>query len=248
MPSNIQLFNMDCMEAMKQMPDKVFDLAITSPPYNANLRIRGNDYCSANYGSRIKYSNFTDDLPMEEYEEFLVQTIKELVRVTKKYVFFNIQMLSGNKPALFGSLGRVKNILKEVIIWDKVYTEPAISAGVLNSCFEFIFIFSQEDHIRREFDYVNFKRGTMDNILRISKKGKSIEGHKATMPKSIPFQILNNFAQPGDTILEPFLGIGTTAIACYDMGFDLVGYEIDKDYFDAAVKRLENHKKQITFL
>lgn len=244
----IELIHGDCMEYMAKMPDKAYDLAITSPPYNANLRIRGNEYCSANYGSRIKYSNFSDDLSMEEYEEFLVSIIKELVRVTKRYVFLNIQMLSGNKPALFGAIGRVKSILKEVIIWDKVYTEPAVSDGVLNSCFEFIFVFSQSDYIRREFDGVNFKRGTMDNILRVSKKGKSIEGHKAVMPKSIPFHILNNFAQPKDIILEPFLGSGTTAIVCHDMGYDLVGIEIDKEYYDAAVKRLDNHKTTKTIL
>lgn len=49
-------------------------------------------------------------------------------------------------------------------------------------------------------------------------------------------------------ILDTHLGSGSIAIACYDMGFDLTGYEIDKDYYEAAVKRLENHKKQLTFI
>lgn len=49
----------------------------------------------------------------------------------------------------------------------------------------------------------------------------------------------------GGRVIEPFLGSRTAAVACYDMGFDLVGYEIDKDYFEAAQKRIENHKKQL---
>lgn len=70
--------------------------------------------------------------------------------------------------------------------------------------------------------------------------------HPTQKPVKLYFWILNNYAKQGFKILDTHLGSGSIAIACYDMGFDLVGYEIDKDYFDAANKRLENHKKQLT--
>lgn len=72
--------------------------------------------------------------------------------------------------------------------------------------------------------------------------------HPTQKPEKLYAWTLNKYAKKGDKILDTHLGSGSIAIACYDMGFDLTGYEIDKDYYDAAVKRLENHKKQLTFV
>lgn len=76
-------------------------------------------------------------------------------------------------------------------------------------------------------------------------KGKE-RFHPTQKPEKLYAWVLRNYAEQGQRILDTHLGSGSIAIACYDMGYDLVGYEIDKDYYDAAVKRLENHKKQAT--
>lgn len=70
--------------------------------------------------------------------------------------------------------------------------------------------------------------------------------HPTQKPIKLYHWQLKNYAQDGFKVLDTHLGSGSIAIACYDMGFDLTGYEIDKDYFEAAKKRLENHKKQLT--
>ena len=72
--------------------------------------------------------------------------------------------------------------------------------------------------------------------------------HVTQKPIALYRWLLKNYAKEGNKILDTHLGSGSIAIACYDMGFDLTGYEIDKEYFDAAVKRLDNHKKQLTFI
>ena len=69
--------------------------------------------------------------------------------------------------------------------------------------------------------------------------------HPTQKPTQLYKWLLTNYAKDGDKILDTHLGSGSIAIACWDLGFDLVGYEIDKDYFDAAMKRLENHKAQL---
>ena len=70
--------------------------------------------------------------------------------------------------------------------------------------------------------------------------------HPTQKPVDLYKWILSKYAESGAKILDTHLGSGSIAIACWDMGFDLTAYEIDKEYFDAACKRLENHKRQLT--
>ena len=86
--------------------------------------------------------------------------------------------------------------------------------------------------------------GTVSKILKFRVNGSENRIHPTQKPVQIYKMILQNYAQEGDKILDTHLGSGSIAIACWDMGFDLTGYEIDKDYFEAAKARLERHKAQ----
>lgn len=65
--------------------------------------------------------------------------------------------------------------------------------------------------------------------------------HPTQKPVKLYRWLLHNYAKPGDRILDTHLGSGSSAIAAHDMGFDLVGCELDKDYYDSAVKRYNYH-------
>ena len=246
----IELLNIDCMEYMKTLPDKAFDLTITSPPYNMNLRVnsRGDGYCSRQIVKEIstKYKNYDDNLPMDEYKDFLVSVMKELVRVSE-VTFFNIQVITGNKPAFFSAVGEMSSEIKELIVWDKGAGQPAIQEGVMNSCFELILVLGGNP-ITRSFQNRKFKRGTVDNIFRIGKSSATGIDHKASFPIDIPNKILHVFAKDGDRIFDPFLGTGTTAISAHNGGFDFVGCEIDIDYYNAAKERFKNATAQTSLI
>lgn len=68
--------------------------------------------------------------------------------------------------------------------------------------------------------------------------------HPTQKPVALYKWLLTNYAKQGDRILDTHLGSGSIAIACHDYGFDLVGCELDKDYYEAAKKRIETHQKQ----
>lgn len=243
----IELLNIDCMEYMRTLPDKAFDLAITSPPYNMNLRVnaKGDGYCSRQIVKELstKYASYEDNLPMDEYKQFLISVMRELLRVSE-ITFFNVQMITGNKPALFSAIGEMAEKIKELIVWDKGFCQPAIGNGVMNSCFELIIVLGGNP-ITRAFSNANFERGRLDNVLRVGKSTATGIDHRAAFPIQLPQAILSNFARPNCRVFDPFLGTGTTAIAAHYGGFDFVGCELDKDYFNAAKTRVERETAQL---
>jgi site-specific DNA-methyltransferase (adenine-specific) len=232
----------DCLEVMKKLPDKCVDLTVTSPPYNINLRIRGNDYCKRSKGESgpcNKYNNFSDDMPIDDYYDFQKSVISEMLRVSK-LSFYIIQPVTGNKEALFRLIGEFSKDIKEIIVWDKKNAEPAIMSGVLNSEYEFIIVFDSENPRQRLFSQANFARGTLSNIFRFGKSTERIKGHKATFPIDMVKKIILNFSNENDTIIDPFLGSGTTAVACAQLKRNFIGIEISRDYCDIAEQRLKN--------
>ena len=117
-------------------------LTITSPPYNMNLRIRNGQYCSREIKKELttKYKNFSDNLPIDEYNSFHSKVLSELLRVSQ-LIFYNIQIVTGSKKSIFKMIGDYSGYLKDIVIWDKGKAEPSIQEGVLNRRTELILIF-----------------------------------------------------------------------------------------------------------
>ena len=72
--------------------------------------------------------------------------------------------------------------------------------------------------------------------------------HPNQKPVALYKWLLKNYAKPGDKILDTHMGSGSIAIACHDAGYDLTACEIDKDYYEAAMKRLEQHQRQLKLI
>jgi len=241
-----KIYNENCLETMARMPDSFIDLTVTSPPYNINLRIRGNEYCRRSKNERgpcNKYENFTDDLDIDDYYEFQEKVISEMLRISKQS-FYIIQLVTGNKEAVFKLLGRFCKEIKEFIIWDKKFAEPAIMDSVLNSEFEIIIVFDKETSRQRMFKNGNFDRGILSNILRIPKSEAGTEKHKATFPLKLPKTIIKYFSSEGQIMYDPFMGLGTTAIASIELKRNWIGSEISAEYCQLANKRIAPYLAQ----
>jgi site-specific DNA-methyltransferase (adenine-specific) len=236
------LYNGDCLEVMDRLiANKVkADLMFTSPPYNMNLRIRNGKYCSRQIVKEIttKYRSFSDNLPIDDYFKFNKDVIDRALSLSN-LVFYNVQFLTGNKPALFKLIGHFNLQLKEFIIWDKINSQPAIGDKVLNSQFEVLLVFSRDNAISRRFDNGNFDRGTLSNLWNIKRGKKVHKSHGATFPLALANKVIENFSQVGDVVIDPFMGTGTTGVACKQTGREFIGIELDKDYFEIASNRIQ---------
>jgi site-specific DNA-methyltransferase (adenine-specific)/modification methylase len=237
----INLMQGDCLEMMKTIESNSVDMVLTSPPYNMNLRIRGDKYCSRQIVKEIstKYHNFEDNLPMDDYFEFNRSVLTECLRVSD-LVFYNVQFLTGNKPALFKLIGEFNLKLKEVIIWDKVNAQPAIGRNVMNSQFEVLLVLQNSKPESRSFSSAQFSRGTLSNVWRVKREKKIHPSHGAVFPSSLAEKVIGNFSSIKSTVLDPFMGLGTTGVACQNLGRDFIGIELDEEYFKIAEKRISD--------
>lgn len=243
-----KIYNGDCLETMARMGEGSVGLVLTSPLYNIRLNYRSKDgeYKSRSDSTRNKYLDNDDCMDMMEYYGWLKERISEMIRITRNYVFFNIQLLTGNKLAIFKLLGDFAENIKEVIIWDKMSAEPSALDGVLNSEYEFLFVFSKTGTQVRQFQDFMFKRGSVSNLWRIQKeRNEFAEYHNAIMPSKLARRVVANFSNEGDLIYDPFMGSGTTAIACIKLGRNYIGSEISPKYCEIAEKRIKQELNQL---
>jgi len=234
-----KVYNESCLETLKRMKDGSVDAIITSPPYNMNLRIRNGKYCSRQIVKELstKYSNFDDNLPIDEYYELHLNILKELLRVSDM-VFYNIQIVTGSKRAIFKIIGELSDYLKDIVIWDKGHGQPAMAERVMNRRTELVLIFDKNNAISRQFDKCNFNRGTLDDLWLI-KRGKKVSSeHGAVFPEELVYTILNNFTNEGDVIYDPFMGTGSTAVVSKKLKRNYIGSEISNEYMKVINERL----------
>jgi len=93
---------------------------------------------------------------------------------------------------------------------------------------------------------VNICEIIWNGMIQHDMKNKEHRIHPTQKPVQLYKWLLKTYANEGDKILDTHLGSGSIAIACHDLGFDLTACELDTDYYNAAIKRIEDHKKQLT--
>jgi len=140
----------------------------------------------------------------------------ELNRVSKKQIIWGANY--------FGLIGGM-------IYWHKNVTMPTYSTGEL-AWVSWL----------NKLDFVNI---SWHGMIQHDMKNKETRIHPTQKPVALYKWLLDNYAKEGDKILDTHLGSGSIAIACHDYKFNLTACELDKEYFDKAMQRIENHKAQL---
>jgi len=201
-------------------------------------RIRNGEYTTREKAEDFskKYAHFGDDLSIDEYFEFHSNAIREMMRISG-LVFWNIQIVTGSKEAVFRMIGDFAREIKDVIVWDKGHGQPAMNPGVINRATELILAFEKNTTAGRTFAKYEFPRGEMEDIWRM-KRGKNTEDNGATFPLHLAQKVITGWSAQDDVILDPFMGTGTSLIAARNEGRKAVGIEISEEQCEFAVKGL----------
>jgi len=228
------IYNESNLVTMAKMPNDYVDYVLTSPPYNVGK----NGMVDA------KYNDYTDNL--DDYYENQKKLINELLRVTKKHVFYNVQMLANNKIDFLKLIGYFNDKIKDIIIWQKNGI-PHIEPGILNSAFEFIIIYSNDYPNKKKFYDANFK-GNFNNVIKTlnSHSNPFAKKHKAIMPLDIPRMLMQKFGKAKDIWYDPYMGTGTTSVAAIMEDRKFIGSEISREYCELIKDRLKPYLTQKT--
>lgn len=218
----------DSDSVAKLMNGEKAEISFTSPPYNA-----GTTPTEIKMGKTSKYANDSDNKTETEYLKLLIDFTNNTL-LFSDYSFVNIQSLSGNKTALIDFLYNMKEYYADTLIWQKQNAQPAMAENVLNSQFEYIHVFSHKAN--RAIGTKRF-RGTLSNVLDISKQNKNgVKEHNATFPIDFAAHFVQNFCE--NSVLDLFLGSGSTMVAAHQLNRKCYGMELDPKYCQVIVDRM----------
>jgi site-specific DNA-methyltransferase (adenine-specific) len=210
------------MEAMREMPDKAFELAIVDPPYGIGIgtmnyttsgAVRTPGRSAAKRRDYRRKSGW-DVMPTPEY-------FAELCRVSKNQIIWGGNYFSGMLPPS-----------KSFIVWDKRVND-AMSNDFADCEYAWCSV-----GVARMFRFV------WNGMIQGDMKNKEERFHPTQKPVKLYEWLLTHYAKPGDKILDTHVGSASSLVACHKLGYDFIGFEIDKDYWQAATDRLEAHRAQ----
>ena len=238
-----QIYNIDCLQGLKQIDDNSIDLIFTSPPYNFGMN----------------YSEYDDKKKWNEYFAWLNKVWIECKRVLKSggRLCVNIQPLfSDYIPShhiISNQLLSLGLLWKGEILWEKnnyncKYTAwgswKSPSSPYLKYTWEFIEIFCKDKlkkkGLKENIDITGdeFKQWVLAKWSIAPEKRMKEYAHPAMFPEELVSRILKLFSYKDDIILDPFNGAGTTTKVAHKLGRRYIGLDIDEQYCETARNRL----------
>lgn len=216
----IDLHHGDCLEVMKSIPDNSIDLVLTDPPYGMSFQ--------SNHREN-KHKKIANDDNLDWLPNLIVELYRVCKHNTAHYMF-----CSYHKIDIFKQEIEKYFTLKNILVWEKNNT----SMGDLKADFapkiEFVLFFQKG---RREIN------GTRDaNIFKSRRTGNEL--HPTQKPVDICEYLISKFSNEKDTILDPFMGSGTTGVACKNINRNFIGIELNDEYYNISKERIENMKVQ----
>jgi len=211
----------DCLEVMRDIPDKSVDLVLTDPPYGINIASNGRVGGNKPFGnSQGKVINAVDYAP-QTWDKFTPtkEYFQEMMRISKNQIIFGgnyfVEHLH-NSPCW--------------IVWDKDNSGNFADCELAWTSFQTAV---------RKYKY------RWNGMLQENMKEKEQRFHPTQKPIGLFEWILDNYSERGMTILDPFLGSGTTAVAAHNTGRKFIGIEKEQRYVEIAKKRLEQAQQSL---
>jgi len=247
-----KIYNQDCIDGMKTIPDGKIDLVVTDPPFAINFKAK-----KANYNRTVsRVLSGYNEITKENYYEFTLNWMSQCFRILKEsggmYVFSGWNNLAD----ILNAIEEIGFITVNHIIW-KYQFGVVTNRKFVTSHYHCLYI-CKNDKKRKFFPYERFGKEEKNNQGRsLHYKDKEDvweikreywtgdEKTPTKLPAEIIKKILQYSSEEGDLVFDPFLGSGQTAVVSKLLKRNYMGFEIVKEYFDFISKRLKSNSYRI---
>lgn len=254
------IYNMDCRELLAKLPNHYIDVVLTSPFYNTNKhagksRTLSNTISNPKFAPDVRYDCFVDNMTNAEYCEFTCNLFDLFDNVLKKngVILYNLSYGANNTD---GMLLAVADVIKntnftccDVITWKKSTAQPiSCSPNRLTRICEFIYVFCRKLELStfntnktvssKRADNGQLVYNTIYNYIEAANNDGPCALNYATYSSQLCQKLLQIYAKPHSVVLDPFMGSGTTAVACKRMHMHYIGSEISIDQVNYANNRI----------
>ena len=233
----------DCQEVIETLGRNSVEVCVTSPPYNLNKRYSNYENSKTSKSMTEKYDKwYADDMPEWEYQGWQQSVIHSLTRVCASSIFYNHKIrFAWHSRNIFRSESNLHHPMQWLskfpiwceIIWDR--------CGIGNP--------SRRYHIQEERIYQIQKPRKWNNEMGLTNIWKfppsRNEGHVCSFPEKLVENCILPTTEEGDTIIDPFLGSGTTAIVAMKHNRRFIGIEKNREYFELACSKISELEKEI---
>lgn len=214
----------DCLELLKDIPDKSIDLVVIDPPYEFAQHGGGGAF-----GSRKR--EYHNELEADTLTKgFDIAVLDELVRIMRKV---NIYVWC-NKNQIKQYLDYFEGFNMDLLTWHKTNPVPTCNNKYLSDT-EYL-LFFREKGVKV---YGSYQTKRKFYVTQTNKKDKDKYKHPTVKPVEIMENIITNSSQEGETVLDCFMGSGTTGVACVNTNRRFIGMEKEEKYFEIAKQRIE---------
>lgn len=240
-----QLFNGDCLDLMPWITPGSVDMVLTDPPYSSGGLFSGDrkqstriKYTDRDYNGAARFNDFSgDNMDQRSFTEFIRSVLFHARTLTKNggicAVFTDWRQL----PSVTDALQTAGWVWRGVIVWDKG-SSRAIPGRFRNDC-EYV-VWGTNGPRETKYEKGCFVGAGCYRVPIVPSKDKS---HQTEKPVSLLESILQ-ICPEGGTVFDPFMGSGSTGVACANTGRNFIGIELDPGYFSVAENRIETAKRE----
>ena len=231
----------DCVEGMRSIEAGSIALIFADPPYN----LSGKSFMTVRSGRPTTCDKGKWDYN-ENLHEFNLSWIHECVRVLADDGTLWISGTLHNHPSVGMAIKEMGLWIINDVVWFKRNATPLMARNRFAPSTELIWVASKSKHYFFDYEAAKQMNGgkQMRNLWEINAE-RHKTNHPAEKPESLLTRIMTIGSQPGDTVLDPFMGSGTTGVVAERLRRNFIGFETDPEYFRTASNRIDQARQTV---